>query len=107
MGDRVGTLTRAALSEALEARAGVTARKADRLVDGIIARISEALESGEQVKITGFGTFLLHEKAARAGRNPRTGKEHVVTARRVIGFRPSAGLRARVSPPLKQGDRST
>lgn len=100
MADSVGTLTRAGLAEAIQDRAGLSARRSDRLVDGILDRISEALESGEQVKISSFGTFRLNDKVARVGRNPKTGEEHLVTARRVLGFKPSAGLRAKVAHTL-------
>ena len=106
MVDRAGTMTRAKLAEALQERAGFSSRKADLFVGGIIERISEALENGEQVKIANFGTFLLREKAERSGRNPKTGQEHVVTARRVIAFRPSADLRAKVARPLHNDGQS-
>ncbi|GAB7551587.1 integration host factor subunit alpha [Novosphingobium sp. 11B] len=94
------SLTRAAIAEAIKKSVGISFAGADRMVDAIIEEIAAALERGENVKIAGFGTFLLNDKGPRVGRNPKTGKEAVVAARRVVTFNPSATLRARVAPVL-------
>ncbi len=78
---------------ALQKNAGLCKRQAEKIVGGIIDHISDALANGEQVKIEKFGTFLLRDKHARIGRNPKTGVEHVITARRVVAFRPSRSVR--------------
>lgn len=93
----MNSMTRADLSVALQQKACLSKREADALVEGIIARISDALASGEEVKIAEFGTFLLRDKDARPGRNPKTGDEHQVSARRVVLFRPSGMVRKRVA----------
>lgn len=87
------TLTRADLAEALHRTVGLSRTDAHHLVEQILARMSDALAAGENVKITNFGTFLLIDKAERIGRNPKTGVEVPVSARRVVTFRPSQGLR--------------
>ncbi|MFS0851451.1 integration host factor subunit alpha [Novosphingobium panipatense] len=91
------TLTRADLAEALHRTVGLSRNEALHLVEQILARISDALASGENVKIANFGTFLLNYKAERIGRNPKTGVEVPVSARRVVTFRPSQGLRDQVA----------
>jgi integration host factor subunit alpha len=66
-------------------------------VEGIMEQIARALERGENVKITHFGTFVLNDKGERIGRNPKTGGEAMVSARRVVTFRPSGELKDRVA----------
>jgi integration host factor subunit alpha len=94
------TLTRADLAEALHRTVGLSRNEALHLVEQILARMSDALASGENVKIANFGTFLLNDKAERIGRNPKTGVEVPVSARRVVTFRPSQGLRDQVAGSL-------
>ena len=67
------------------------------MVESIIAHICDALEDGENVKISGFGTFLLRDKGERIGRNPKTGVEVPITPRRVLTFRASQMLKDRVA----------
>ncbi|EJL33740.1 integration host factor subunit alpha [Novosphingobium sp. AP12] len=93
------TLTRAGLTVALQEKAGLSKRKADAVVNGIIECMCEALERGEQVKLSGFGTFILRDKNERMGRNPKSGNLHLVTARRVIGFRASPLVKRRLVAP--------
>ena len=93
----MATITRADLSEAVHREIGLTRREAARLVDTAIEAMSERLEAGETVKISGFGSFSLRDKGPRIGRNPRTGEEAVVTARRVVVFRASWILKRRVA----------
>lgn len=98
--DEGSTLTRADLAEALHRTVGLSRNEALYMVEQILARMSDALVAGENVKITNFGTFLLNDKAERIGRNPKTGVEVPVSARRVVTFRPSQGLRDQVAGSL-------
>jgi integration host factor subunit alpha len=95
--DEGSTLTRADLADALHRTVGFSRNDALHLVEQILARMTDALAAGENVKITNFGTFLLNDKAERVGRNPKTGVEVPVSARRVVTFRPSQGLRDQVA----------
>ncbi|PNU05466.1 integration host factor subunit alpha [Novosphingobium guangzhouense] len=89
------TLTRSGLADALHRKVGLSKSDALHMVEQILERMTDALASGENVKISKFGTFLLNDKDARVGRNPKTGEEATVSARRVVTFRPSEGLRMR------------
>ncbi|AOR81312.1 integration host factor subunit alpha (plasmid) [Novosphingobium resinovorum] len=91
------TLTRADLAEALHRSVGLSRAEALHMVEQIVDRMSDALAAGENVKISSFGTFLLNDKRERIGRNPKTGVESPVSARRVVTFRPSQGLRDQVA----------
>ncbi|WP_232493056.1 integration host factor subunit alpha [Novosphingobium kaempferiae] len=86
------------MAAAISRRVGISIRDASFMVDAILEEMAAALERGENVKITNFGTFLLNDKAPRIGRNPKTGQEALVSARRVVTFNPGMGLRARVAP---------
>ncbi|MEO2169440.1 MAG: integration host factor subunit alpha [bacterium] len=66
------------------------------IVDLVFERIKASLESGENVKLSGFGNFVIHDKRARRGRNPQTGHEITISSRRVLSFRPSQLLKERV-----------
>lgn len=96
-GQDVGTLTRADIAEAMHRRVGLSRAEGQHMVDQILDRMAAALAAGENVKISNFGTFLLNDKAERVGRNPKTGVEVPVSARRVVTFRPSQGLRDQVA----------
>lgn len=91
------TLTRADLAEILNAQIGLSRSESAALVESIINHVTVALERGENVKITGFGTFVLRDKKERIGRNPKTGVEVPITPRRVLTFRPSQAMRDRVA----------
>ncbi len=91
------TLTRMDLSEAVVREVGLSRNESAHLVETIIQRISDALVDGESVKISSFGTFSVRSKNARMGRNPKTGEEVPITPRRVLTFRPSHVLKARVA----------
>lgn len=93
------TLTRAAIAEAMHNRLGLSRAESLGLVESIIDHICDALERGENVKISGFGTFLLRDKGERVGRNPKTGIEVPITPRRVMTFRASQMLKDEVSGP--------
>lgn len=92
----MATLTKADLAKHLDEEIGLTNREAKEIVDEIFRRVIEALINGQQVKISGFGNFTLHDKKERPGRNPRTGEEVPVTARRVVTFHCGQKLKARV-----------
>ncbi len=91
------TLTKAELADALFERLGLNKREAKDMVDGFFDEISQALERGESVKLSGFGNFQLRNKPTRPGRNPKTGEEIAITARRVVTFHASQKLKAAVS----------
>ena len=92
----MATLTRSDLSKALQRAVGLSYRESMELVNSVLDIVSERLPSGEAVKIPSFGTFEVRGKAARVGRNPKTGEEHTVSARRAIVFRASPRLRDRI-----------
>lgn len=91
------TLTRSDLSEAVYREIGLSRNESSDLVETILGKISNALVSGDSVKISSFGTFAVREKGARMGRNPKTGQEVPINPRRVLVFRPSHILRERVN----------
>lgn len=90
------TLTKADFSETLFDELGLNKREAKGMVDLFFEEIKSSLEQGQQVKISGFGKFELRDKTSRPGRNPKTGEEIPITARRVATFRPGQKLKARV-----------
>lgn len=91
------TLTRADLAEALNRKLGLSRSESLSMVESILDHMTGALEGGENVKISGFGTFLLRDKAQRIGRNPKTGIEVPITPRRVLTFRASQMLKERIA----------
>ena len=92
----LGTLTRADLAEKLHREVGLNRADSARLVEQILAEMCAALARGENVKISGFGTFVLRDKGERIGRNPKTGIEVPIAPRRVLTFRASQTLRDRI-----------
>lgn len=90
------TLTKATIAEKLFDEMGLNKREAKEMVDLFFEEIRRALEQGQQVKLSGFGNFDLRNKKQRPGRNPKTGEEIPISARRVVTFRPGQKLRARV-----------
>jgi integration host factor subunit alpha len=93
----IGTLTRADLAEAINRKVGLSRTEALAMVEAILRHMCESLSHGENVKISGFGTFLLRDKAERIGRNPKTGVEVPITPRRVLTFRASQMLKDRIA----------
>jgi integration host factor subunit alpha len=89
-------LTKAAMAEKLFAELGLNKREAKEMVDMFFEEVRCALEKGDQVKLSGFGNFDLRVKNQRPGRNPKTGEEIPISARRVVTFKPGQKLRARV-----------
>ncbi len=92
-----GTLTRADISERMHKGIGLSRTECYKLVDSILELMSAEIERGEDVKISGFGTFHVRSKSARVGRNPKTGVEVSITPRRVLTFKPSQKLRERIA----------
>ncbi|MFP4080630.1 MAG: integration host factor subunit alpha [Ectothiorhodospira sp.] len=89
-------LTKADMAERLFEEVGLNKREAKELVELFFEEVRSALEDGEQVKLSGFGNFTLRDKNQRPGRNPKTGEEIPISARRVVTFRPGQKLKARV-----------
>jgi integration host factor subunit alpha len=90
------TLTKADMVEHLYEELGLNKREAKDLVEMFFGEVRDALETGKNVKLSGFGNFILRDKTQRPGRNPKTGEEIPVTARRVVTFRPGQKLKQRV-----------
>ena len=88
-------LTKAEMAEHLFEKLGINKRDAKDLVENFFEEVREALESGEQVKLSGFGNFDLRQKNERPGRNPKTGEDIPIKARRVVTFRPGQKLKSR------------
>ncbi len=93
----VGTLTRADLAETINRKMGFSRAESLELVEAILDKMTGALENGENVKISGFGSFVLRDKNERIGRNPKTGVEVPITSRRVLTFRASQLLKERIA----------
>jgi len=91
------TMTKAEIADALFEHLGLNKREAKDMVDGFFEEICQALERGEAVKLSGFGNFQLRDKPTRPGRNPKTGEEIAITARRVVTFHASQKLKATVT----------
>ncbi|MFZ5705564.1 MAG: integration host factor subunit alpha [Pseudomonadota bacterium] len=91
-----GTLTRADLSEEVHREIGLSRADSAAVVEQILEHMSSALARGENVKISGFGSFILRQKGERIGRNPKTGVEVPIAPRRVLTFRASQMLRDRI-----------
>ena len=89
-------LTKAEVAEHLFEKVGLSKRDAKEMVEMFFEEIRETLESGEQVKLSGFGNFDLRVKSERPGRNPKTGEDIPISARKVVTFRPGQKLKSRV-----------
>jgi integration host factor subunit alpha len=91
------TLTRADLSEAVHREVGLSRTESADLVKAIIDTVAEAVVTGDRVKLSSFGTFMVRDKGGRVGRNPKTGQEVPITPRRVLVFRPSQVMKSRIN----------
>ena len=98
------SLTKADIADRLFDEVGLNKREAKEFVDSFFEAVRIALEGGENVKLSGFGNFQLRDKNQRPGRNPKTGEEIPISARRVVTFRPGQKLRARVEAYVGSGD---
>ncbi len=92
----IDALTKAGMAEKLFEELGLNKREAKEIVELFFEEIRLSLEDNEQIKLSGFGNFDLREKNERPGRNPKTGEEIPISARRVVTFRPGQKLKARV-----------
>lgn len=100
----MGTVTRATIAERIYAEVGLSRSESAALLEDVLARVARALQAGETVKISGFGTFSVRQKGRRIGRNPKTGVEVPILPRRVLVFRPSHALRAGINGTGLAGD---
>ena len=90
------TLTKADLADNVSNKFGFNKSEAKQFVDLVFEELRSSLAKGEVIKLSGFGTFEIRDKGPRPGRNPRTGKEVLVTARKVVTFHPGQKLKASV-----------
>jgi integration host factor subunit alpha len=93
----MNTVTRAHLTETIYTEVGLSRNESADLLEVVLERMCSALEAGQSVKISGFGTFSVRQKGRRIGRNPKTGVEVPILPRRVLVFRPSQVLKAHVN----------
>lgn len=91
------TITRADVAETIYEEIGLSRKDSNDILDMILDEITQELKSGNDVKLSSFGTFSLRDKKARSGRNPKTGVEAVITPRRVISFKPSQTMRKQIN----------
>jgi integration host factor subunit alpha len=90
------TLTKADLADLLFEQVGLNKREAKDMVEAFFEEVRTALETGDSVKLSGFGNFELRKKSERPGRNPKTGEEIPISARRVVTFHASQKLKSKV-----------
>ncbi len=95
--DVAGTLTRADLADIVHRRLGLSRAESASLVERVLHHMCHALSEGQNVKISGFGSFILRQKGERIGRNPKTGVEVPIAPRRVMTFRASQIMRERIT----------
>jgi len=96
------TLTRADLAEAVYREVGLSRQDSSELVEAVLDMISDTLETGQSVKLSSFGSFVLRDKNGRMGRNPKTGEEVPIEPRRVLVFKPSQVLKDRIDASLSR-----
>ena len=98
------TVTRADLCEAVYQKVGLSRTESAQLVERVLQEITECLEKGETVKLSSFGSFMVRAKGERIGRNPKTGEEVPISPRRVMVFKPSNILKARINGSSVNGE---
>jgi len=98
MDDKTGnTMTKAEIVERVYEKVGFSKKESSELVELIFETVKQTLENGDNVKISGFGKFEVRHKEARRGRNPQTGREIEISARKVLSFKPSQVLKAQLA----------
>ena len=102
---QAGTLTRADLADVVHNEIGLSRSESASVVERILHHMCHSLSEGKNVKISGFGTFILRDKGERVGRNPKTGIEVPIDPRRVMVFKPSNVLKARINGDRVEGDK--
>jgi integration host factor subunit alpha len=90
-------LTKADIVEAVQTEVGFTRHQSIELVESLLETIKSKLASGEDVLVSGFGKFCVNERRERRGRNPSTGEDHIIAARKVVTFKCSGKLRKRIN----------
>lgn len=95
--DGANTVTRACLAEAVHRAVGRSRNEAAGYIEEVLAEIADAIVAGEEVKLSSFGAFQVREKKERLGRNPKTGADATISKRRVVVFKPSNVLRAKIN----------
>ena len=90
-------MTKADIVEVVHNRTGFSKKESSEAVEAILEVLKEELEEGEKVKLSGFGNFVIRQKEVRKGRNPKTGQEMEITARRVLTFKPSQKLKDHIN----------
>lgn len=98
------TVTRADLAEAVYAQVGLSRNESSDLVEQVLDEMMEALSSGDNVKISSFGSFSVKQKSARVGRNPKTGVEVPISPRKVLVFRASHVLKDKINKATQSAD---
>ena len=96
------TVTRADLAEAVYRRLGLSRTESSAMVEMVLQEISNAITSGDSVKLSSFGSFVVREKGERIGRNPKTGREVPIPPRRVTVFKPSNIMKQRINDSLSK-----
>jgi integration host factor subunit alpha len=91
-------MTKADIVETIYEKIGFSRKESAEIVDLMFDLMKETLENGDKIKISGFGNFVVREKRSRKGRNPQTGQEIQISARRVLTFKPSQVLRKALNP---------
>jgi len=92
-------ITKASLAQVIYDDVGLNQQQAKALVDQFFGEIKNTLEQAEFVKLPGFGKFILRDKVSRPGRNPKTGEEAIILARRVVVFKPGPLLKMKIHQP--------
>ncbi|AMJ59549.1 integration host factor subunit alpha [Bosea sp. PAMC 26642] len=98
------TVTRADLCEAVYQKIGLSRTESSKLVEAVLDEICDAVARGENVKLSSFGSFVVRDKGERIGRNPKTGVEVPIEPRRVMVFKPSNVMKARINGHSGEGD---
>lgn len=98
------TVTRADLCEAVYQKIGLSRTESSKLVEAVLDEICDAVARGENVKLSSFGSFVVRDKGERIGRNPKTGVEVPIEPRRVMVFKPSNVMKARINGPLGEDE---
>lgn len=94
-------MTKADIIERVHAKIGCSKKEAFDVVEAVFGLIKDTLESGEKLKIAGFGNFVVKQKADRRGRNPQTGEGITISARRILTFKPSVLLKTAINQQLE------
>lgn len=97
------TVTRADLCEAVYQKIGLSRTESSKLVEAVLDEICDAVARGENVKLSSFGSFVVRDKGQRIGRNPKTGVEVPIEPRRVMVFKPSNVMKARINGQAGEG----